>query len=89
MNVGCMFPSLPGLHPRYFFAAGTFAYATLHCTKPSSLSQMLRREALAAEATRFYSPRETAFAKDGCARKVTQCPVCRQSVRDRLTVYMP
>ncbi|CAE7540925.1 rngB [Symbiodinium natans] len=26
---------------------------------------------------------------DGCARKLTHCPVCRQTVRDRLTVYMP
>lgn len=26
---------------------------------------------------------------EGCARRMTQCPVCRQSVRDRITVFMP
>ncbi|CAJ1367230.1 unnamed protein product [Effrenium voratum] len=26
---------------------------------------------------------------EGCAKRVTQCPVCRQNVRDRITVFMP
>jgi len=25
---------------------------------------------------------------EGCAKKLTHCPVCRQSVRDRMTVFM-
>lgn len=26
---------------------------------------------------------------EGCARRMSQCPVCRQAVRDRITVFMP